>query len=147
MLNVGGQAKGPLVPGNYPPAAGTTAAVPAAAAPAAREFTVYFEFAKASLTSDARSIIQQAADAAKQGTATHITVVGHTDTVGSAEYNQRLSERRAAAVSKALTAQGVPAGAISASGVGKTELAVPTADGVKEPRNRRAVITVGAPGA
>jgi outer membrane protein OmpA-like peptidoglycan-associated protein len=147
MLNTGGRAGGPLVPGNLPPAGATAAVPPAAAAPAARDFTVYFEFAKASLTSDARTIIQQAAAAARQGTATHVSVVGHTDTVGSEKYNQRLSERRAAAVRKELIAQGVPAGEISASGRGQNDLAVPTADEVKEPRNRRAVITVGGPGA
>jgi outer membrane protein OmpA-like peptidoglycan-associated protein len=148
-LNVGGQASGPLVPGNYPPRpAQTQQAAPAAAAPApAREFTVYFAFNKATLTSDGRSVIQQAAAAAKEGSITRITVTGHTDTVGSANYNQRLSERRANAVRKALIAEGVPANEIDASGVGKSELAVPTADGVKEPRNRRAVIMEGGPGA
>jgi outer membrane protein OmpA-like peptidoglycan-associated protein len=147
MLNVGGQAKGPLVPGNYPPAAGATAAAPVAPAPAAREFTVYFEFGKATLTSDARSVIHEAAATAKQGPMTHITLTGHTDTVGSEGSNQHLSERRAAAVRKELIAQGVPANAISASGVGEKELAVPTPDGVKEKQNRRVVITETGPGA
>lgn len=146
-LNAGGQAGGPLVPGNYPPSAGTTQPPQQAAAPAAREFTVYFEFDKATLTPEARSVIEQAATSANQAPMTRITVTGHTDTVGSADYNQGLSERRADAVRQALIAGGLPANEIVANGAGKSELAVPTADGVKEPRNRRAVIIEGGPGA
>jgi OmpA-OmpF porin, OOP family len=146
-LNTGGQAGGPLVPGNYPPSVGTTAPPPAAApAPAARDFTLYFDTNKATLSSDARSIVQQAAAAAKQGPMTHIAVTGHTDTVGTTKYNQGLSVRRADAVRKELIADGIAADQITAKGVGKSELAVPTADGVNEPRNRRAVITEGGPG-
>lgn len=151
-LNAGGQAGGPLVPGNYPPApaqSGTTApaAAPAAAPPPMREFVVYFDFDKATLTPEAHSIIGQAAASAKQAPMTHIAVTGHTDTVGTDQHNQGLSERRAAAVQQALVAQGVPADQIATSGVGKTQLAVPTADNVNEPRNRRVVISEGGPGA
>jgi OmpA-OmpF porin, OOP family len=144
-LNTGGQAGGPLVPANNPPAVGTTAPPPAAAPPM-REFTAYFDFNSSKLKPEARSVVQQAAAAAKQGQVTHIDVTGHTDTVGSAQFNQALSERRADAVRKELIADGVSADQITAKGVGKTELAVPTADGVKEARNRRAVISEGGPG-
>ena len=147
-LNTGGQVGGPLVPGNYPPSAKQAPAQQAAApAPAAREFTVYFDTGKATLSTEARSVIQQAAAAAKQAPMTHIAVTGHTDTVGTAHYNQGLSDRRAAAVQKALIADGVSANEIVTKGVGESQLAVPTADGVNEPRNRRAVITEGGPGA
>lgn len=147
-LNVGGQASGPLVPANRPMATQQAAPPPMAAAPApAREFTVYFDFNKSTLTSSGRDVIKHAAAAAQQGSISHISVTGHTDTVGSADFNQRLSERRADTVRRALIAAGVPANEITAKGVGKTELAVPTADGVKEPRNRRAVIAEGGPGA
>ncbi|HEX3674738.1 MAG TPA: OmpA family protein, partial [Rhizomicrobium sp.] len=72
----------------------------------------------------------------------HITIVGHTDTSGSTAYNQRLSVKRANVVEEALVDLGARREAISASGVGETDLAVQTADGVKEPKNRRAVITL-----
>jgi outer membrane protein OmpA-like peptidoglycan-associated protein len=145
-LNTGGQAGGPLVPANFPPSVGTTAPPPAAAPPPMREFTAYFDFNSSTLKPEARSVVRQAAAAAKQGQVSHITVTGHTDTVGSAEFNQALSERRADTVRKELIADGVSADEITAKGVGKTELAVPTADGVREPRNRRAVISEGGPG-
>jgi OmpA-OmpF porin, OOP family len=146
-LNAGGQAGGPLVPGNYPPSATAAPVAQAAAPPAAREFTVYFATNKATLTPEAHSVIQQAVAAAKQAPMTHITVTGHTDTVGTAKYNQRLSVRRADAVRKELIAEGVSADEITASGVGKSDPAVPTGQGVNEPRNRRVVITEGRPGA
>jgi outer membrane protein OmpA-like peptidoglycan-associated protein len=123
-----------------PPGAGSTQ-------PPQREFTVYFPFNKATLTPEARSVIAEAVSTAKQGPMTHVDVTGHTDTVGSEQYNQGLSDRRADAVRKALLAEGVAQDSIAAKGVGKSDLAVPTADGVKEPRNRRVVIMEGGPGA
>jgi outer membrane protein OmpA-like peptidoglycan-associated protein len=134
-----GEAGGPLVPANNPNAfakSGTTEAP----TPAAREFTVYFATNKATLSPDARSVIEQAAATAKQEPMTRIEVTGHTDTVGASPYNQGLSERRAEAVRQELIAAGVPADQIAASGAGKSQLAVPTAEGVNEPRNRRVAI-------
>ena len=76
---------------------------------------------------------------AKLPTAT-VAVTGHTDTVGTMEYNKALSERRAASVKAALIADGIPVDQISATGVGKSDLLVPTQDGVREPQNRRVEI-------
>jgi OOP family OmpA-OmpF porin len=67
-------------------------------------------------------------------------VVGHTDTSGSADYNQKLSVRRANVVVEALVDMGARRAAIQASGVGKTDLAVQTPDNTREPRNRRTVV-------
>ena len=86
--------------------------------------------------------LQQGLAAAKAGGQSRITVVGHTDTSGSAEYNLKLSERRAGVVKDTMVQMGARPEAIQVSGVGETDLAVQTADGVKEARNRRAVITL-----
>jgi outer membrane protein OmpA-like peptidoglycan-associated protein len=51
----------------------------------------------------------------------HLAVEGHTDSVGGDEYNQNLSEHRAESVRDYFVQQGVPAGAIEAKGLGKTE--------------------------
>jgi outer membrane receptor protein involved in Fe transport len=107
-----------------------------------REFQVFFDFDQASLSEAAKRVIREAADAMKAGNIVHVTVTGHTDTVGAASYNQGLSERRAASVETQLVADGIAADEISTAGVGKTGLLVPTADGVREPQNRRAVIDV-----
>jgi OOP family OmpA-OmpF porin len=69
-------------------------------------------------------------------------VVGHTDLSGSPAYNVRLSERRAKAVADALVGQGVNAGALQVDWKGETMPAVATADGVKEPLNRRSTIDI-----
>jgi iron complex outermembrane receptor protein len=134
-----------------PPAAPAVAAVPEVAPPPPppvktpelqRSFEVFFDFDKSDVTEAAARVIQAAAESVKAGNIVKLTVTGHTDTVGSAKYNQALSERRAAAVKKSLVADGVAADEITAIGVGKTGLLVPTADGVREPQNRRAEIVL-----
>lgn len=107
-------------------------------------FTVYFEFNKSNLTPDARRIIAEAVASAKQHGGAHIVVAGYTDLAGTAQYNLGLSKRRADAVKAALVADGLSSKGIQEEAFGKTHPAVPTPDGVREPRNRRAVITIGA---
>jgi outer membrane protein OmpA-like peptidoglycan-associated protein len=63
-------------------------------------------------------------------------VVGHTDTVGTAEHNLQLSRRRARSISGWFRGHGLKS-PIAYEGLGKTALLVKTADQVDEPRNRR----------
>jgi outer membrane protein OmpA-like peptidoglycan-associated protein len=131
----------PAVPAPAAPAAAPPPATPPVAAiEPQRSFQVFFDFDKSNITSAAAQVIQAAADAVKSGHVVEVMVTGHTDTVGSAKYNQALSERRATAVKKQLVSDGVASGEITTTGVGKTGLLVPTADGVREPQNRRAEI-------
>ena len=69
-----------------------------------------------------------------------LTVTGYTDTSGSPGYNQRLSERRANAVARALVRLGVSRSDMAISGRRENDLRVPTPDGVREPQNRRVEI-------
>ncbi|GGF29491.1 membrane protein [Aliidongia dinghuensis] len=117
-------------------------APPAKAPEVQRAFQVFFDFNKSDISAAASKVIQQASDSVRAGNLTRINVTGHTDTVGSAKYNQALSEKRAAAVKAQLIADGVPDSEISTSGVGKSNLLVPTADSVREPQNRRAEIVL-----
>ena len=104
---------------------------------------VYFPFDQYVLTPDAQSVITEGAQyATGDQVSNKVTVVGHTDTSGSVAYNLRLSERRAKATADQLVADGVSQTVLDVSWVGKTDLAVPTPDGVKEPLNRRSTITV-----
>jgi len=103
-------------------------------------YLVFFDFNKSDLTADAQKIVKSAADNAAKSQPTKLTVTGHTDTVGSDAYNMRLSRRRAVSVQKELVRDGVPAGEIAIFAKGKKDLLVPTADGVKEPQNRRVQI-------
>lgn len=116
-------------------------APPQPAPPAEREFLVFFGFNKSVLTPQALETIRQAATAATQLGTANIRVVGHTDRSGSLNYNKALSMRRAEAVKKALVAEGVMGSAISIRGRGETEPLVQTADGMREPQNRRVQIT------
>ena len=115
--------------------------VAAAAAPvaAARTFLVFFDWSKADLTDRARQIIGEAATARGQGV-TRIEVNGFTDRSGSDRFNQGLSERRANAVAAELVRRGVPRNEIVTRGFGEANNLVPTADGVREPQNRRVEI-------
>ena len=113
----------------------------AAAAPmaAARTFLVFFDWSKADLTDRARQIIGEAASARGQGV-TRIEVNGFTDRSGPADYNMQLSIRRANAVAAELVRRGVPRNEIVTRGFGEENNLVPTADGVREPQNRRVEI-------
>ena len=97
---------------------------------------------RATLSPESMATIQQvAANYRSAGNAT-VTLTGHTDTVGSPDFNVALSQRRADAVRNALVSAGVPTGAISGSGQGEASLPVQTADNVDERRNRSVDIAV-----
>jgi outer membrane protein OmpA-like peptidoglycan-associated protein len=111
---------------------------PAAEEP--KQFIVYFGFNKCNITPEADQVLSEAASAAKSDGGARVSIVGHTDTVGSDSYNQKLSQCRANAAKSGLVGKGVPADAISTSGRGETDLLVKTDNNVKEPQNRRATI-------
>jgi outer membrane protein OmpA-like peptidoglycan-associated protein len=71
-----------------------------------------------------------------------IAVEGHTDSVGGDEYNMRLSENRAGAVRDFLVAQGVPAGAVTSQGFGKTMPVADNATAAGRQQNRRVELVV-----
>ena len=106
-----------------------------------RSETIYYEFNKAR-SAETQTKIDRILDIGQFCNVESITVVGHTDTVGSAAYNQRLSERRAQDARDELVRDGVSANVISSSGAGETQLFVQTGDGVKEDLNRRTEVLI-----
>ncbi len=108
--------------------------------PGPQQFIIYFGFDKCNITPEADKVLGEAAQAAKTQGSAAVTIVGHTDTMGSNEYNQRLSECRANAAKTNLVDKGIGADSISTSGRGESLLLVKTGDSVKEPQNRRATI-------
>src|SRR5580692_2570727 len=112
---------------------------PAATAPS---FMVFFDWDRYNLSQQALTTIQQAADSFKSTGSARITATGHTDLSGPADYNMALSLRRANTVKDALVRNGVPPMAIAVIGKGETQPLVPTADGVREPQNRRVEIVL-----
>lgn len=107
------------------------------------DYTVYFDWDKSNITPNARQTIAQAAAAAVASSLVKPTialVTANTDTSGSSSYNQKLSDRRAAAVRQELIKQGVSADKIRTIGKGEDNPYVSTGDNVREQQNRRALI-------
>ena len=118
-------------------------APPPPPAPAATpSFMVFFDWDRSNLSQQALQTIGQAAASYKTKGSARITATGHADRSGPENYNMALSLRRANAVKDALVRNGVPATAISVIGKGETQPLVPTADGVREPQNRRVEIVI-----
>jgi outer membrane protein OmpA-like peptidoglycan-associated protein len=125
---------GPPLPVVVPP-------VPPAIRPVTRKmFLVFFDWDMDTITPEGMQITRQAAAAFRAGAPVTIQVTGYTDRSGSPGYNQRLSERRANNVANALARFGVPRSQMAVSGRGENDNRVPTADGVREPQNRRVEI-------
>lgn len=89
-----------------------------------------------------RELLDRVAASLTQYPNSLVDVYGHTDTTGSMEANQRLSEQRAQAVANYLISRGVSSSRIRWLGFGETKLKVKTGDGVNEPLNRRVEIKI-----
>lgn len=82
---------------------------------------ILFDVDKDQVRPDAGPPLETAADVLVKYPDTYVTVEGHTDSTGSHEYNQSLSERRAMRVSDILVRNGVPPGRLSVRGYGETD--------------------------
>ncbi len=111
--------------------------------PPVKTFIVFFDFDKSNLTAEAQSVVTEAVKTAKANGFVKVMVTGHTDTVGSDNYNQALSVRRAESVKDEMVRQGMDGGSIAIEGKSFHDPLVPTGPGVREPQNRRAVIDLG----
>ncbi|MEO8543285.1 MAG: OmpA family protein [Betaproteobacteria bacterium] len=106
-------------------------------------FTLVFESGSAvELAPEFNAVLDQLLAAIARHPAPEVTVIGHTDRVGSDADNDLLSIRRAETVRDKLVQAGVPASMISVAGRGEREPAVATADGVALAENRRVEINV-----
>jgi OOP family OmpA-OmpF porin len=115
-------------------------AKPAAMSENPEKYIVLFDFDKSNINAEGQSVIDKVVAAAGKMGTVNISATGHADRSGSETYNMALSLRRADAVRAALIAGGLSGDAITVAGRGESEPAVPTADGVKEPANRRVEI-------
>ncbi|MDZ4079381.1 MULTISPECIES: OmpA family protein [Hydrocarboniphaga] len=86
---------------------------------------VNFDFNKASLTPDSRKILEEVALKVKHFADVPMELEGHTDSIGSDSYNQKLSDLRANSVREFLIEQGVPGDKLTAKGLGESH---PVAD-------------------
>jgi peptidoglycan-associated lipoprotein len=82
---------------------------------------VFFEYDKSDLSAEGRSALQKDADWMKKWTKTVVTVEGHCDSRGSAEYNLALGDRRANAAKEYLVSLGIPTSRITVVSKGKEQ--------------------------
>ena len=104
---------------------------------------VLFEFDRSDLTVESGATIDRLSKALLSVGIHGAAVEGHSDSTGSDDYNQALSERRAGAVRNEMVRLGLPGGQIMTVGRSFNDPLVPTGPGVREPQNRRAVIDLG----
>src|SRR5258708_34393629 len=125
------------------PSAPAAPAAPARPAPASvRQAVVIqadalFDFDKSVVRPDGKKAIDDALAKLKGVDLEMVIATGHTDAIGSEKYNQRLSERRAAAVKDYLVSKGIPASKVTTIGKGKSQPVATTKTAEGRQKNRR----------
>ena len=112
-------------PGCDPKLVPASVALPVERALVAQKLTfdadALFDFDKSSLRPAGRATLDNFVDRIKGINPEAITTVGHTDRIGSSQYNQRLSEERAESVKAYLVGAGIASSRVQASGKGETQ--------------------------
>ncbi len=106
------------------------------------QFELQFKTGTSSLTETSQKLLSKIILAIIERQPCDISIVGHTDTQGSAQENIALGLNRANAVKQILIDQGVADGQIEVSSHGEASPVIPTADGMDEPRNRRVEVLI-----
>jgi len=102
---------------------------------------VHFAFDKATLTTAAEDILDEVVQTVRDNPHVRLELVGHTDSIGDAEYNRRLSRRRADAARDYLAAAGIDGARLSTAGRGESEPIADNASTAGRRENRRVEIT------
>jgi len=105
-------------------------------------FYLYFLADTDEFTPESKQVVNQIFAEIARRPAPEIVIIGHTDRVGSVQYNDALARKRAERVREELLKLGIPKVRISVAGRGEREPEISTADEVPEPRNRRVEINV-----
>jgi outer membrane protein OmpA-like peptidoglycan-associated protein len=101
-----------------------------------------FEFNKANLTAEGKAKVADASKILKDNPSIHVEVAGHTDSIGSDSYNQKLSERRAETVTNELVKDGISASRLTPRGYGKRKPVADNKTAEGRSRNRRVELDV-----
>ena len=105
-------------------------------------FVLYFKTDTTELTEESRKLLAQVLPATVDRKSTDVSVVGHTDRVGTREYNCNLGLERALLIKKILVSLGINPAYIEVASHGEGNPVVKTEDEVPEPRNRRVEVVV-----
>ncbi len=117
----------PAAPATPAAPAASTAPAPAAAAPSSVKQAItiqaeaLFDFDKSVLKPDGKKSIDDAVAKMNQVDVQMVIATGHTDSVGTDAYNQKLSERRATTVKEYMVSKGIAAAKITTLGKGETQ--------------------------
>ncbi|HEY1373023.1 MAG TPA: OmpA family protein [Candidatus Binatia bacterium] len=103
---------------------------------------VLFDFDKTAIKPDGAKILDRLIAFLKENSDKRVSLEGHTDSIGTEQYNQGLSERRANSVKDYLTKRGVDAGKISTRGFGETRPIADNKTAEGRAKNRRVEIKV-----
>ncbi len=106
---------------------------------------LHFDFDKATIRPDARPVLDEAVRTLRDEPGIIVIAEGHTDSVGSEQYNQRLSLRRAEAVKDYLVRNGIEASRIRVEGRGESDPVASNATAEGRAQNRRVELRVENP--
>ena len=110
--------------------------------PPAKSFTMYFDQGTTTLSPESLAVLDQLRTEIAARSGVEVQVTGHTDTVGSEDDNDRLSQQRAEEVLSWLASQGIDRSLMTAVGRGERELREPTVDNYRSAANRRVEVIV-----
>lgn len=105
-------------------------------------FRLYYKQGGTELRPESQPLLPAIVKAIAERHPAQLIVVGHTDTMGTAEFNYQLGLRRATSLGELLVSMGAAPAGIETSSRGAADLRVKTPDQTPEPRNRRVEVTV-----
>ena len=108
----------------------------------AEQFLLYFETGGAELTAESKTLLARIVEQALARPSVDVSVIGHSDTQGSAQTNETIALQRATAIAEQLRALGLRDTLMEVQSHGKRNLLVQTPDETPEPRNRRVEVTL-----
>lgn len=111
--------------------------------PSCGPYLVLFDWASDDISAQAQAVLDNAASTYQICPRAQLTITGHSDRSGSDRYNTSLSQRRAAKVRAYLAGRGIPDRVMTTVALGESRPRVETADGDREPQNRRVEIYFG----
>jgi outer membrane protein OmpA-like peptidoglycan-associated protein len=114
----------------------------AARPPAPRQFLLYFLTGSDELTPEGLQLLSEILTFVKNRPSPDVTVIGHTDTIGTAPSNTELGLRRATMIRNRLVAAGLDSALVSVASHGESDPLVPTPDNTAEAKNRRVEVSV-----
>ena len=114
----------------------------AAEPPAPERFNLYFNNGTTALSEESLLLLSEILSEIHRRQSRDISINGHTDRVGALTYNKMLSQQRATSIKELLIKAGIDPACIFTAYHGEGNPLIPTADNVREPRNRRVEVII-----